>query len=211
LGCPIRRLPAAPELPDAVFVEDACVVLDELAVIARPGAQSRRAETESIAEALRPQRDLRFIVPPAALDGGDVLCLGRRVFVGVSNRTNHAAASQLQAFLGPLGHSVLPVQVTGRLHLKTAVSRVAENAVLVNRSWVDPGVFGDVEIIDVCPSEPFAANALLVRDTAVHPAAHTETRKRLEERGIRVAAIDISELSKAEAGVTCCSVIFHVG
>jgi dimethylargininase len=209
LGCEIHRVPAAPELPDAVFVEDTCVVLDELAVIARPGSESRRPETPSVAEVLKVFRPLRFIQPPGTLDGGDVLRLGRQVFVGRSSRTNEDGIRQLTAFLSPHGYSVSDRSPPSPcLHLKTAVTQVAENTLLLNPSWVDPTVFSRAQIIEIDPTEPFAANALLVNDTVVYPSAYPHTRKRLEKHGLRVKVVDLSELAKAEGGVTCCSVVF---
>jgi dimethylargininase len=210
LGCEVRRLPAEPELPDAVFVEDTCVVLDELAVVTRPGADSRKPETRSVAEALKPFRRLGFIHAPGTMDGGDVLRLGKNVFAGLSSRTNRAGIHQLRELLLPHGYTVHAVDFTGCLHLKTAVTPVGEATLLVNREWVDPGVFGDVAVIEVDPSEPYAANALLVGGTVVHPTAFPRTRTRLEGHGIRVETVDVSELAKAEAGVTCCCVLLDV-
>jgi dimethylargininase len=209
LGCEILRLPAAPELPDSVFVQDACVVFDELAVIARPGAETRRPETPAVADGLKQFRKVRFIEPPGTLDGGDVLCLGKRVFVGLSSRTNRAGIEQLRAFLTPHGYTLTPVSLTGCLHLQTAATPVAEKTILVNRSWIDPSVFGDVAFIEVDATEPMGANALLVDNTVVYPAAFPRTRKRLEEHGLRVKVLDVSELAKAEGGVTCCCVLFE--
>jgi dimethylargininase len=209
LGCDIHRLPPAPELPDSVFVQDACIVFDELAVIARPGAETRRQETPAVADALKGFRTLRFIEPPGTLDGGDVLCLGKSVFVGASSRTNHAGIDQLRAILTPHGYAVRAVNLTGCLHLQSAATLVAERTILVNCSWVDPSVFGDVAIIEVDPAEPMGANALLVDDVVVYPAAFPRTGKRLEEHDVRVTTVDVSELAKAEGGVTCCSVIFR--
>jgi dimethylargininase len=210
LGCRILRLPAAPELADSVFVEDTCVVSDELAVIARPGADSRTPETRSVAEALRPHRPLRYIEPPATLDGGDVLCLGKKIFVGLSSRTNPAGIDQLRSLLASHGFSVTAVEVSGCLHLKSAVTQAGEKTLLVNPSLVDPGAFRGWELIEVDPSEPLAANALLVKDTVIYPAGFPKTQRRLEGRGLRVRAVDISELAKAEGAVTCCSVFFRV-
>lgn len=207
LGCTVRRLPDTPDLPDAVFVQDAAFVFDEIAVIARPGAASRRAETESVAAALRPLRPLRFIEPPGTLDGGDVVCLGRSVFVGQTARTNADGARQLAAILTPSGYTVTPVASTGCLHLQTAVTPVAEAVILVNRQWVEPSVFGPVEVIDVDPAEPFAANVLRVGDALIYPDYFPRTRARLEARGLRVVPVDVSELAKAEAGVTCCCLL----
>ncbi len=210
LGCEVRRLPAIPDLPDAVFVEDTCVVLDELAVITHPGAESRRPETQTVAEAVRAFRVLRFIEPPATLDGGDVLCLGERIFVGLSSRTSAAGIDQLRSLLTPHGYAVTAVNVAGCLHLKSAVTRVGDETLLVNRSLIDPGIFGLWKIIDVDPSEPAGANALLVNGAVIYPAAYPRTCEQLAMHGIRVELVDVSELGKAEGGVTCCSLLVDV-
>lgn len=208
LGCEILSLPAQPSLPDSVFVEDTAVVLGELAIITRPGADSRKPETQSIAAALKPHRNLSFIEPPGTIDGGDVLRIGKKVFIGASNRSNQAGIEQLRALLAPFGYSVESVRVNDCLHLKSAVTQVAEDTLLVNRRWVDPDVFGRVDLIDVDPSEPHGANALLVGEAVVYAAAYPRTRNRLEDRRIRVDTVDVSELAKAEGAVTCCSLIF---
>jgi len=208
LGCEVQRLPAEPDLPDAVFVEDIAIVLDELAIVTRPGSESRRAERPSVAEGLAPYRRSERIEAPGTLDGGDVLRTGRTIFVGRSTRTNDAGIEQLRAFSEPLGYTVEPVDVTGCLHLKSAVTAVDNDTVLINRAWIDPTPFARFDCIDVDPSEPHAANALWVGGAAVYPSAHPGTRKRLEDRGIVVKAVDVSELAKAEGGVTCCSLIF---
>jgi dimethylargininase len=210
LGCAIHRLPTEPEWPDAVFIEDTAIVLDELAIIARPGAESRRAETTAVAEALRAFRSLFHIEPPGTLDGGDVLRLGQTVYVGVSSRSNEAGFEQLRRWLMPYGYAVEAVEVNGCLHLKSAVTPVGENTLLVNRAWVDAGAFGDAALIDVDPSEPFGGNALLVNETVMYPSGYPRTQRRLQEHGITVQSVDVSELGKAEGGVTCCSLIFSV-
>jgi dimethylargininase len=207
LGCEVRSLPAEAELPDSVFVEDAAVVFDELAFLARPGAESRRAEVESIAEALLPYRKLARIEPPGTLDGGDVLQVGKRVFVGLSRRTNRAAIEQMRALLPVYGYAVESVPVERCLHLKSAVTQVGEGTLLINPAWLDAVAFADLEFIEVDPAEPYAANALLVKGVVVYPAAYERTRKRLEERGIGVVSVEVSELAKAEGGVTCCSLL----
>ncbi len=207
LGCEIRRLAAAPDLPDCVFVEDGAIVLDEVAVIARPGAASRRAETAAIEEALGALRRLVRIRPPATLDGGDVLRVGRTLFVGLSSRTNADAIEQLRAMAGPLAYSVVGVQVRGCLHLKSAATEVAPGTLLVNREWIPADPVGTFDLIDVDPREPFAANALRLGDAVVYSSAFPRTRERLEARGVIVYPVDVSELAKAEGAVTCCSLI----
>jgi dimethylargininase len=207
LGCTVQRLPPTPDLPDSVFVEDTAVVLPEIAVVTRPGAESRRGEVAGVAAALAAYRELVIMEPPGTLDGGDVLCIGTRVYVGQSERSNAEGTRQLTDMLSPYGYEVQAVQMTGCLHLKTAVTRVAGDTVLLNPLWLDANVFEEFERIEVHPDEPFAANALLVGDAVLYPARHVRTRRRLEERGLDVRTIAADELEKAEGGVTCCSIL----
>ena len=209
LGVGIVSLPAEPELPDAVFVEDPVVVVDEVAVISNMGALSRRPEARSLAEELAHYRPLKFLVEPATLDGGDVMRIGRLLFIGLSQRTNREGIAQLRDLLQPYGYQVQPVEVTGCLHLKSACSYIGNNTILVNRSLIDAERFGDFELIDVPNEEPAAANALLVEDVVIMSASFPKTRSLLEQRGFRMRTIDMSELQKAEAGVTCTSLIFN--
>jgi dimethylargininase len=208
LGVEVVSLLPMLDLPDSVFVEDAAVVLDECAIITRPGADSRRPETDLIAQVLFPFRRLFHIQAPATVDGGDVLVVGKRLFVGISSRSNQDAVEQMQGFLTPLGYTVHPVKVTGCLHLKSAVTQVGENLLLVNPAWVDRDDFPGMQFIDIDLSEPYAANAVLVGDHIIYPLAFPQTRKRLEAAGIKLVAVDASELAKAEGAVTCCSLVF---
>lgn len=210
LGCTVVRLPDEPDQPDSVFVEDTAVVLDDLAVITRPGAESRRRETASVATALREHRRLACIQPPGTLDGGDVLQIGQRVYVGLSGRTNADGARQLAELLAPHGYRVTGIDVRGCLHLKSAVTAVADDAVLVNPQWVDVSHFHGLKRVDVHPDEPLAANVLRVDEILLCAAAAPRTRERLGAKGFAVESVDVSELAKAEAGVTCCSLILYV-
>ena len=210
LGCTVRRIDAAPDLPDSVFIEDAAVVFPEGVVMARPGAESRRRETPAVRDALqRFGMPLREMKEPGTLDGGDVLVVGRQVFIGSSTRTNVTAVNQMRRFLRPLGYAVRGVAVEGCLHLKSAVTVVAPGTVLINRDWVPREAFAGLETIEVDPDEPAGANALRVDDVVVYPAAFPKTRARLEQSGLRVRVVDVDELAKAEGGVTCCSLIFQ--
>jgi len=211
IGCDVRRLPPEPDMPDAVFVEDTAIVLDEVAVVTRPGAASRRGEVRSVAEALAPHRDLVHVEPPGTLDGGDVLVVGRSVVVGLSSRTNDDGVRQLGAALAPHGYRLRWSAVVSCLHLKTAVTRVGPSAVLLNPAWVDARVLDAAERIEVDPAEPWAANALEIGGAVVYPAAFPRTRDRLLRRGLDVREVDVSELAKAEGGVTCCSLVFDAG
>lgn len=207
LGCEIRRLAADPERPDCVFVEDTAVVVDEVAVIARPGAASRRGEVPLVAAALGRWRRRVRMTPPATLDGGDVLVAGRRVFVGLSSRTNAAGAAQLSAALRPFGYEVETVAVAGALHLKSAVTEAAPGVLLIDRRRLAAGAFAGFELVDVAPGEGGAANALRVGDTLLIAAGFPATRDRLAARGIRLVELANDELAKAEGGLTCCCLL----
>jgi dimethylargininase len=208
LGVHVVSLPAEPDLPDAVFVEDPVVVVEEVAVSSVMGAPSWRPEAKSLADALSRYRPLRFLTEPATLDGGDVMRIGRSVFVGSSKRTNSEGIAQLGDILRPYDYQVKSVAVTGCLHLKSACSYVGNNTILINRKWIEAQPLLNFEVVDVPDGEPAAANALLVKDVVVLPQAFPQTRALLERRGFRVRPIDVSELQKAEAGVTCTSLIF---
>jgi dimethylargininase len=207
LGATVRQLPAAPDLPDAVFIEDTAVVLDEVAVIARPGAPSRRPETPAVAKVLAEYRPLCHIEPPATLDGGDVLRVGRTLYVGRSSRTSDEAIRQLRQLLEPLSNRVVPVEVTGCLHLKSAATLIADGLLLVNPAWLPNDAFPDLDHLAIDPAEPLAANALRIGDTVVYPGHFPRTLDRIRQHGLRVATIDCTELAKAEGAVTCCSLI----
>jgi dimethylargininase len=208
IGCEVVSLPPQDTLPDSVFVEDAAIVLDEIAVVTRPGVHSRRAETLAIAEVLDGYRRVWLVEPPGTLEGGDVLRLGHSLFVGLSGRSNQSGIMQLRAVVWPYGYDVTAVPVTGCLHLKSAATQVAEQTLLVNPEWIDPSVFGQFEVIHVDPDEPYAANGLLVGDRLIYPSSFPRTRSRLEDHGIAVVPVDVSELQKAEGAVTCCSLVF---
>jgi dimethylargininase len=207
LGCALEWLPPLPQHPDGVFVEDTAVVLPEIAVITRPGAASRRGETPTVAQALGQHTPVAAIAEPGCLDGGDVLRIGRTLHVGASGRTNEAGIEQLARLLGPHGYRVEKVPVAGCLHLKTACSLVAPDVLLVNPGWVEPAAFGSWRVIAVDEREPQAANTLTVGDTTLVSAAYPHTRRRLEAAGIRTRSVDVSELHKAEGGLTCMSVL----
>jgi dimethylargininase len=209
LGVHVTSLPADFSFPDGVFVEDPAIVLDEVAIITRPGAESRRGETESIAQALSPYREFRFMTEPATLEGGDVVHVGKMLYVGQSQRTNREGIVQLTELLRPFGYSVVPVEVHGCLHLKSGACWAGGDVILANRSWIDVEKFHDFRIIEVAEDEPSAADVLPIGYTVLVPSNFVRTCEILEEKGIKVRPIDVSELQKAEAGVTCMSLIFR--
>jgi dimethylargininase len=208
-GAEVIALPAEDRYPDAVFVEDGAVVTDEVAVITRPGAASRRGEVESLAWALADHRPLVRLEAPATLDGGDVLRLGRRVFVGRTPRTNAEGFAALRAALAPFGYELRSVEPSGCLHLKSAVAAVADDALLVNPRWVDPESFPGPEILLVPEEEPAAANLLRVGETLLVSDAYPRTLDLLARRGFNPRAVAVSEFHKAEGGLTCMSILFR--
>ena len=216
-GCVVQRLPELPDNPDSVLVEDTVVVIDELAVIARPGALSRRGEVDSMADALRPLRRLAYIEAPGTLDGGDVLVTPGKVFVGITERTNAEGARQLGAHIAPFGYKTIPVPVAGCLHLKSAVTLCAVDlpakagsCLTINSNFIDPSIFREFQLIEVDPTEPMAGNVLLVENRVICAEEHPLTTRRIQAFGLVTLPVPARELAKAEGGVTCCSVLVRV-
>jgi len=207
LGCTVRRLPADDSMPDSVFIEDTAVVLPELAIVARPGAESRRHEVAAVREALAPLRPLVEIEEPGTLDGGDVVVAGRAIFVGRSTRTNDAGIRQLLRAVAPHGYTVHSVLTSGCLHLKSAATALNSETVLVNPAWIAPPVFAAYDCIHIDPSETAAANVVSVNGRLIAGAAFTRTCDRLERRGFNVLRVDARELARAEGALTCCSLL----
>jgi len=208
LGCRVIALPAQDAMPDAVFVEDVALVFDEIAVMTRPGAESRRGEGASVAEALSVFRTLRTIVSPATIDGGDVLRVGRTIYVGQAARSNADGVAQLRSLVAEFGYTVQGVPTRECLHLKSAVTVVADGTLLIQPEWVDRAVFAGYRLIEIDPGEPHAANALRVGSGVVYPDCFPRTQQRMTDAGIDVVGVDLSELQKAEGATTCCSLVF---
>jgi dimethylargininase len=215
MGCRVERLPEAPDQPDSVFVEDTAVVFDDLAVIARPGAASRRGEVAATVAALSRHRRLAFIQAPGTLDGGDVLVTAGRVFVGDTPRSNADGARQLAELVSPLGYDLVRVPVTKCLHLKSAVSALPPEGgsrltVLINRDWIDAEPFAGFQLIDVDRSEPGAANVLAAADRVLCADECPRTRERVEASGFVTLSVPAGELAKAEGGLTCGSLVLSI-
>ena len=210
VGMSVTRVPARDDLPDSVFVEDTAIVLDEIAVMTRPGAPKRRDEVESVRDVLAAHRPLASISEPSTLDGGDVLVLDRDVYVGLTARSSLSGVQQLRAILSPLGYTVRAVPVGGCLHLKSAVTRAGARLLVVNPEWVDPATFAGWETLPVDSREPHAANVLWLGSVTIVPEAFERTNARLARAtDVRLVPVPASELAKAEGGVTCCSLILN--
>jgi dimethylargininase len=209
LGARVISLPPEPDLPDSMFVEDPALVLDELAVIFPLGTESRRPEAASLAAALAPFRKLEHITLPGMVEGGDILRIGKRIFIGQTRRTNEEGIRQLQRIVAPFAYEVIPVPVTGCLHLKSAVTFLGRNTLLANRAWFDSSPFRNFDWIDVDPAESHAGNALSIGDKIIFPASFPRTLAKIQNSGFTVIPLDISELQKAESGLTCSSLLFE--
>ena len=209
LGCQVIALPETPELPDAVFVEDLALVLDEVGILTRPGAESRRPEAPSVEEALGRYRPMRRIEPTGTLDGGDILRLGRTIYVGRSGRSNEEGIRQLAALSEAFGYTVESVPLRGCLHLKSAVTEIAPDRLLLNPAWVAPESFDGWAWMAVAPGEEHAANALRIGEGMVYPASFPRTLEMLGRVAVKVLPVDVSEIQKAEGAVTCCSLVFE--
>jgi len=207
LGCKVIQLAGLPQHPDSVFIEDTAIVLNECAIVTRPGAESRRGEVTGVAEALKPHRRLYHIDAPGTLDGGDVLRVGRRIYVGLSTRSNADGARQLADVVARHGYTVDRVPMRECLHLKTAVSTLPDETLLLNPRWVAPASFHGSPHIAVHPEESEGANALVVGMAVVIPSSARRTREVLEAAGYATVSVDGSELAKAEGGLTCCCVL----
>lgn len=209
-GAEVQVLPALDHLPDAAFVEDTAVVVDEMAVLSTPGTASRTPEPEQAAPALAALRPLsRLGAPGATLEGGDVLRVERTLYVGRSRRTNDAGIGALASLLEPLGYRVRPLDVEGCLHLKSACTYAGEGTVVLNPAWVDAEPFArdGLDVLTVAPGEPWAANTLRLGESLLVAAGNRVTRNRLRGAGFRPVEVEIGEFQKAEAGLTCLSLL----
>lgn len=209
MGVQVISLDLLSESPDAVFIQDTAVVVDEVAVMATMGVACRVDEVESVAEILSSHRPLRHLSPPATLEGGDVVRVGRTLYVGDSGRTNPEGIRQLSDILARYDYEVRPVGVRGCLHLSTGCSYLGRGLMLLNPVWVDAEAFRQFEILEVPETESWAANTIAVGDTVLMASAFERTCALVEEHGFNVITTDISELQKAEGALTCMSLMFE--
>ena len=209
-GATVRVLDANLRLPDCAFVEDAALILDEIAIICSMGAESRRAEVAAIEAEVRKYRDITRIESPATLEGGDALRVGKTLFVGHSSRTNLTGINALGAIVRQFGYRVVPIGVHQCLHLKTACCALPDGRLLANPAWIDASLESTLVgwgWIHVPEHEPWGANVLVVDQLVVIDAAHVQTANLIESLGFNVRRVDLSEFAKAEAGVTCLSLL----
>jgi dimethylargininase len=206
-GLDVTILPALDGYPDCSFVEDTALILPEIAVALAPGAVSRRGEVATVAAHFPADRPTAQIPPSATIDGGDILVVRNHVFVGLSSRTTEPGVAALGELLNPFGYRVTGVRLGDALHLKTAVTALSDDLLLYNPDWVDAALFAGLEALAIDPREPFAANILRLPDCVLSQSAHPRTTDIVTRAGFAVRVVDMSELAKAEAGLTCSSLI----
>ncbi len=207
LGVTVEVLPPEEAFPDSVFIEDNAVVLDELAVVTSMGTPSRRGEPALLSPVLARHRHLATVAPPATIEGGDVLRMGKTLYVGVSTRTNREGVEALRAIAEPLGYQVTLVGVQACLHLKTACTSLDDETLLVNPDWIDSDVLGAFRLLHVPAEEPFGANVLRLPGGVLVQASSPLTRDVIESQGFAATCVDLSEFTKADAGLTCLSLL----
>lgn len=208
-GYQVVELDVNADHPDGTFIEDTAVVLDEVAVLARPGVPSRRGEVDGIEPVLARYRPLERIAEPGTLEGGDLLRIGRTLYAGLSARTNREGIEQLGRILAPRGYAVVPVSVVGCLHLKSAVTSLDDQTLLARPGLFDAEPFSGFTTIPVDADEPEAANALRAGGFICLHAGFQRTINRVHEAGFEVKTVDISELLKAESGLTCSAILLN--
>ncbi len=209
-GCRVEQTEGNAQFPDSVFVEDAAIVLGKLAVITPLGTESRRGESEKMVEVLRPFCRVERIDHPATIEGGDVLMVGDQLFVGLSSRTNVAGLQALEAIATPLGYRVSSIPVDHCLHLKTGVSRLPDDRLLVNPDWIPTPSFADHDLVEIDRREPFAANVVSIGKHLVCNAAHRYTIDKLDRAGYEIHPVDLAEFAKVEGGATCLSLLIPI-
>ncbi len=208
LGVKVITLDENLSMPDCAFIEDTAIVLDEIAVITPMGITSRQGETELVEKELAKFRPIAKIKSPAKIEGGDILKIGKKLYVGLSTRTNLKGINALEKIAKPFGYEIFPVKIYNSLHLKTACTALDNETILVNSEWIDTDCLGNFKKIRISKEEPFAANILRVENKICVHSEFNKTNKILEDSGYEMVRADISEFLKAEAGLTCLSLIF---
>ena len=209
LGFELIVLSADDRYPDCVFVEDTAVVVGNRAIVTRPGAASRRGEVEAVCEALEPYKGIKRIHSPGTLEGGDVLVAGDWLYVGLTERTNQEGFDQLKALLEGTARRVVPVPMGRTLHLKTACNYLGHGLMVVNHLDFSPDVLSDFEILMTDPAEAWKLSFLPVDGSVLLPDDCPRTREEFERRGWRTIGLGLSEIRKAQAGLTCMSILFR--
>jgi len=195
-------------LPDSCFVEDTAVILGEKAVICNMSIKSRANEVVEVAKVLEKLKETYYIKPPATIDGGDVLKIEDRVFVGLSNRTNLQAIVQLKKILENSNFEIVPVKIHNVLHLKSACTYLGDYYVIFSKGHFDTEILRDYKKIVVPEGEEYATDCLAIDGTILMAKGYSKTKKLIEKEGFPVKELDTSEFRKGDGALTCLSIIW---
>lgn len=206
-GAEVTCLDATTVAPDSVFIEDTAIVLDDMAVLCSMGTTARSDEPTTVRPVLEQYRELEVIQLPARIEGGDVLRVGKKLIVGLSQRTDQAGVDALKAIVEPRGFSVTAIPVERCLHLKTACTALPDGRLLMNPNWIDAHSLAGFDTVWIPRNEPWGANTLPLGGAVILPADHSKTAELIQQQGFAVKPVDISEFAKAEGGVTCLSLV----
>ena len=208
-GYAVEQVPSSDDYPDCVFIEDVAVVIGSIAVIARPGAPSRRGEVPAVAGVLADRFDLIHIEEPATMDGGDVFVINDTVYAGLSSRTNRSGVDQLAVVAQEQGFDLVPVEISEVLHLKSAVLPIDDETVVVTPDTVDETSLEGLHILYEDEAERHGFSALpMLNGSVLVTASAPRTAARVSAAGFEVKHLDVSEILAADGGLTCMSILF---
>ena len=208
LDLAVTVLDADEDFPDGCFVEDTAIVTPTVAIIARPGAPSRRGEETAIEPLLAKHRPIARIVAPGSVDGGDILAVGERVLIGLSSRTNEEGARQLAEILEANGMQCISLAAGDGLHLKSSINALGGNRLLITQEFSKCAELTDFEHVVIPADESYAGNSLLVNGRVIVPTGFPATRSLIDELGIETIDAPVSEFRKMDGGLTCLSIRF---
>jgi dimethylargininase len=208
-GLAVTVLDADSRFPDSVFIEDTALCTPHCAIVTNPGAPSRNKETEGLKTILAGfYRNVHCIENPGTVDGGDVMMVGNHYYIGLSDRTNGRGAEQLIAILQQYGMDGSAVEMSTMLHLKTGMSYLEQNNLLITGEFLTKPIFDTFQKLEVPMDEAYAANSLWINDTVIVPLGYTKTLKRIQELGYKTLILDMSEFRKLDGGLSCLSLRF---
>lgn len=208
LDLKLIRIEADDALPDCCFTEDTAIVFGDVAIITNPGTISRIAETAEMEKVLTPLKNIHHLSSPATIDGGDVLKIDQKIFIGISSRTNEEAIKQVATILHSKGYDVIGVKIRDTLHLKSVCTNVGKGCILLAEGHLDKKIFSEYDIIIVPEEESYAANCLVVNGKVLLPKGFPKTKSLVEAKGFSVIEMDMTEIEKADGALTCLSIIF---
>jgi len=208
-GVEVLELDPLPGYPDSTFIEDVALCTPECAVITNPGAPSRKGEKEGMEAVLRTfYNRVEFIEDPGTVEAGDIMMAGTHFFIGISGRTNKKGADQLIRILNRYRFSASKINLRNMLHLKSGVSYLGNNLLLLGKELKNHPYFIEFQKIETDEPEEYAANSLRINDTVLLPAGFPVTTRKIREAGFKVLAVDVSEFRKLDGGLSCLSLRF---